>query len=223
VGRRSPRSSRRLSLSSWFGWALWAREGDFLFAQKYLSRRFSSPLGMEELRRIPIVNTAAFLKAGPSMLLTSLASDQAEILLDLLFQRNPSEFPASLLPESKRDIALPPMVEILALTVREGGKKIFIRYVRERKPSLVRANREAVLAATGRLACEVCGFDFRQCYGHLGEGFCEVHHTEPLSTLKAETEVKITDFAIICSNCHRMIHRDGVKTVSALREMLPKV
>lgn len=79
-----------------------------------------------------------------------------------------------------------------------------------------------MLATAGRLACEVCKFDFEVRYGALGKGFCEVHHKLPLSMLNAETAITIDDMAIVCSNCHRMIHADGVKTITALRRILRK-
>jgi 5-methylcytosine-specific restriction enzyme A len=43
----------------------------------------------------------------------------------------------------------------------------------------------------------------------LDPEFAEVHHIKPLSELKGikhETDPK-TDLAILCANCHRMIHR----------------
>ncbi|QDY99495.1 DUF3578 domain-containing protein [Nitratireductor mangrovi] len=58
--------------------------------------------------------------------------------------------------------------------------------------------------------CQGCGLSFGERYGTLGEGFIEAHHLKPLSSLKeGETfqyDVK-KDFAVLCSNCHRMIHR----------------
>lgn len=195
------------------------RDGERVFEQKYLTKRFPSPYGIEELRGVPIVNTAAFLKVGPSTVLTELNSEQAEILLTLLAQRNPTEVPRHLLPES-----LNPIVEAAwALTAKEGGKKLFIHYVRERSTRLTRTKREVVLASTGRLACEVCDFDFARCYGSLGEGFCEVHHTRPLGKLEAETETSIDDLAIVCSNCHRMIHQgEMLWSIADLRAILQR-
>ncbi|WP_454254417.1 MrcB family domain-containing protein [Pseudomonas sp. Marseille-Q8238] len=57
--------------------------------------------------------------------------------------------------------------------------------------------------------CRSCGFDFEKKYGALGKGFIEAHHLTPVSTLKGR---KIgldprKDFTVLCSNCHRMIHK----------------
>lgn len=57
--------------------------------------------------------------------------------------------------------------------------------------------------------CRACKFEFVQMYGDLGKKFIEAHHLTPLSKLKGQ-KVSLDpelDFAILCSNCHRMIHR----------------
>jgi hypothetical protein len=66
-----------------------------------------------------------------------------------------------------------------------------------------------VLRRTGRLRCEVpgCGFDFLHAYGDLGRGFAVVHHLVQLASLKRARRTKLSDLAIVCSNCHAMIHR----------------
>src|SRR5215218_8692971 len=58
------------------------------------------------------------------------------------------------------------------------------------------------------VTCKVCGFDFEQVYGERGKGYIEVHHLRPVSTLGKETKVDLKrDMTVLCSNCHRMIHR----------------
>ncbi|MES3091908.1 HNH endonuclease [Sphingomonas aerolata] len=70
----------------------------------------------------------------------------------------------------------------------------------------MREKRKAA-AATGALACEVCGFDFEAAYGGLGAGYIEVHHTKPVHMLTPGTKTKLADLALLCANCHRMMHR----------------
>jgi len=88
----------------------------------------------------------------------------------------------------------------------EGGVIMRLHNRYERDPKLVSEKRKAA-AATGDLACEVCGFDFKATYGDLGEGYIEVHHTKPVHTLLAGTMTKLDDLALLCANCHRMAHR----------------
>ena len=58
--------------------------------------------------------------------------------------------------------------------------------------------------------CQACGFNFVKVYGELGEEFIEAHHLIPLASLPEGQPVAMdpkTDFAVLCANCHRMVHR----------------
>ena len=79
--------------------------------------------------------------------------------------------------------------------------------VRERNATLVRKKKQKVLKEKGCLECEVCDFDFLKFYGPIGEGFIECHHTVPVSDLDGKSKTRLIDLAIVCSNCHRMLHR----------------
>ena len=59
----------------------------------------------------------------------------------------------------------------------------------------------------GKLFCEICGFDFYKTYGELGKDYIEGHHITPVSQLKEGETTKIEDIIMVCSNCHRMLHR----------------
>lgn len=109
-----------------------------------------------------------------------------------------------------------PDVDYESMTVKEGRRQWVQHFSRERRPEIVGAKKAQVLKTTGGLKCEVCEFDFKERYGAIGVGFCEVHHKVPLSSLDEETETKLEDLAILCSNCHRMIHR--TKPMSGVNE-----
>jgi predicted HNH restriction endonuclease len=70
---------------------------------------------------------------------------------------------------------------------------------------------QALKAGNGRLVCEVprCGFDFYKRYGELGKEFAHVHHLEQLSRRRDEGLTSVDELAIVCANCHAMIHRCG--------------
>lgn len=74
------------------------------------------------------------------------------------------------------------------------------------------------------LKCECCGLNFEERYGKLGKGFIEVHHLIPLSSLKlgeCKEYDPHKDFAVLCANCHRMIHRHSDPSdIDALRKQL---
>lgn len=77
---------------------------------------------------------------------------------------------------------------------------------RERDRRLVERKKAGVLARQGFLAGDVCKFDFAATYGGLGERFIEAHHIVPLAQAGA-TKTRLDDLALVCSNCHRMLHR----------------
>src|SRR5262245_20878059 len=89
----------------------------------------------------------------------------------------------------------------------EGSTLFKLHRLKERSRRLVRRKKRLVFAASGRLLCEVCDFDFALVYGSLGEGFAECHHTVPLAELDGTAPTRLADLAIVCSNCHRMLHR----------------
>lgn len=102
------------------------------------------------------------------------------------------------------------------------GKEIFrLHKSKERNRELIKAAKQKRLQIDEKLCCQVCGFSFADSYGELGEGFIEAHHLFPISQLTEETETKIDDLALVCSNCHRMLHRrrpwltlDELKTIT---------
>jgi 5-methylcytosine-specific restriction enzyme A len=100
----------------------------------------------------------------------------------------------------------------------DGAVKYFYGKRYERNP----INREKAIEIHG-LNCVCCGFNFEKVYGERGKDFIEVHHVKPLSTIKEDVIINPeTDLVPICSNCHRMIHRekDNVLTVEELRLFL---
>ncbi|EFL26695.1 HNH endonuclease [Streptomyces himastatinicus ATCC 53653] len=89
------------------------------------------------------------------------------------------------------------------------GRVLYRRHrTRERNKGLRTKKIAAVLKSGRTLACEACGFDFGAVYGERGEGYIECHHVVPLHEA-GEGKTKLSDLALICSNCHRMIHRSA--------------
>lgn len=84
----------------------------------------------------------------------------------------------------------------------EGGQRVFISKRRERDAVL----RRRAIEIHG-LNCMACGFNFGAVYGEQGEGYIEVHHVAPLSETSLTRTDPQKDLAVVCANCHRMIHR----------------
>ena len=60
-----------------------------------------------------------------------------------------------------------------------------------------------------------CNFNFEKRYGKRGKDFIEVHHTKPVSEFLEETQVNPkTDMVVLCSNCHRIVHRERNNVLS---------
>ncbi|MEK4245294.1 HNH endonuclease [Psychrobacillus sp. FSL K6-2684] len=93
------------------------------------------------------------------------------------------------------------------LSFVEGKRKLRTHIVRERNPKIIKLAKERFKVQYGRLFCEVCDFDFFEKYGELGEDFIEGHHIIPVSELKEGQSTRVEDIALVCSNCHKMLHR----------------
>jgi 5-methylcytosine-specific restriction enzyme A len=98
----------------------------------------------------------------------------------------------------------------------EDASKFRLHKRLERNPQLVKYAKKKL-----GFKCQVCGLDFKDRYGAIGEGFIEAHHLQPLASLKGKKVFldPEKDFAVLCSNCHRMVHRSGlIDDISAFRE-----
>ncbi len=115
---------------------------------------------------------------------------------------------ASVDPDPSLEIASAPEGKILA--------SAHIR--RERSRPLRQAK---IRSVHGQPVCEACGFDFQVAYGDRGAGFIECHHLKPLHELRPGDETTLEDLALLCANCHRMIHSARPwLTVVDLRELV---
>lgn len=74
----------------------------------------------------------------------------------------------------------------------EGKKVLKSHVIRERNPALIKKAKENFKKNhNGQLYCEVCGFNFYQTYGELGENFIEAHHIKPISEMKNNEETNV--------------------------------
>jgi len=111
----------------------------------------------------------------------------------------------------------PDLDDVDLLEATEGRLLLRRHLVTERNRALIKAKLAATLSEHGQLACEACAFDFLAAYGERGRGFCEVHHILPFAIQSGDRVTKLADLAILCSNCHRMMHRNPPPTVEELR------
>jgi 5-methylcytosine-specific restriction enzyme A len=82
--------------------------------------------------------------------------------------------------------------------------------------------------------CQACGLKYEKIYGNYSKkkDFIEAHHIEPKFKVKKKAEINkkmsrsAKDFAMLCANCHRMIHRMMRKEkdrVISLKEFKSKI
>jgi 5-methylcytosine-specific restriction enzyme A len=110
---------------------------------------------------------------------------------------------------------------ILEAEAIEGRLLTILHRRRERSRSIVEKKKAAVLRASGVLICEACDFSYLQRYGERGRGFIECHHTTPIESLGNGMPTRLSDLALLCANCHRMIHAGRPwLTVAELRASL---
>lgn len=102
----------------------------------------------------------------------------------------------------------------------EGEKKAKLIAYFERNPAL----RTAAVAFHGT-TCKACGFNFEAAYGERGRDYIEVHHLVPISTLPEPSSINPKeDLTVLCSNCHRMVHRkrDAPLSIEELRSIVSR-
>lgn len=107
-----------------------------------------------------------------------------------------------------RDVYSLPPVELEEVIAGKEGKLLARLHVyKERDKKLPAAAKKAYKHKhSGRLICEACGFDPVPKYGLKGESCIEAHHKVPIEELQPDSVTTLSDFALICASCHRVIH-----------------
>jgi hypothetical protein len=70
--------------------------------------------------------------------------------------------------------------------------------------------------------CEGCGVNFAKKHGELGRHCLVVHHKRQFKDTDQPVETKLPDLAVVCANCHMMIHvnRDKALTLAQLKKRI---
>lgn len=127
----------------------------------------------------------------------------------------------------KKSELMPVLVNTVDVGMEEGRARLQKHRRFERNRTIVNRKKRAALRI-GQLHCEVCGFDFVAVYGSLGFGFIECHHVVPLHVNAQPKRTTLDDLALVCSNCHRMLHRSITKQkrsidIHELREIMAPI
>jgi 5-methylcytosine-specific restriction protein A len=115
--------------------------------------------------------------------------------------------------EVSDEFNLPPQASVI-----ETRKYVFHRKIERNRTAARNAKK---LHGT---RCQACDLKFEERYGAIGKDFIEAHHLRPIATLQEGVAVAYdvaADFAVLCANCHRMIHRsDDPSNLSLFRALL---
>jgi len=167
-------------------------DGDW---ERLINPQVDSPLGMQELRKGKLANFNWTPQASGTRIPDDIAAELEE------------QWAAHVGKTSLATVTIDP-----ELAAMEGAERMSLVRHRKREQSL----RDAKVAETkklgnGSLHCEVpgCGFDFEIVYGELGRDYAQVHHLNPLGDRTTPSQTKLNDLAVVCANCHAMIHRGG--------------
>lgn len=113
-------------------------------------------------------------------------------------------------------------IENLPAYAIEGAAHLRAHLQRERSFTLAEAKRRSFRVEHGGLECQVCGLCESELPESLGEACFEVHHLHALAARAVPVVTRIDDLAIVCANCHRMLHRSdpmlSVAELSRLRD-----
>ena len=89
---------------------------------------------------------------------------------------------------------------------KEGRVLTRLHSYRERDPVLVTKAKALFKAKHGRVFCICCGLDPGKFYGARGEDRIQAHHRVPVTELLPDSETRPDDLAMVCPNCHDIIH-----------------
>jgi hypothetical protein len=97
------------------------------------------------------------------------------------------------------------------------GQLTEIRMTRRHRNSRLRL--EALRLANG--VCAACKTDFSRLLGGRGAAVLQVHHVHQLSSTDAPRLTSVEDLAVVCANCHLLIHsdRDAPMSIAAIRSL----
>jgi|LauGreDrversion4_2_1035121.scaffolds.fasta_scaffold281368_2 5-methylcytosine-specific restriction protein A len=169
-----------------------------------------------------------FRRFDPSYTGTGLAhGNKDEEVVWNLYAHQPQEL-SKIAAHIRQFASSPQIVEIPSIPEdeeegNEGQVLSRIHRYRERDKMLVQRKKLKFLTEHSRLFCQCCGFDFEVTYGARGKDFIECHHTKPVSELAVGEKTRLTDLVLLCSNCHRIVHRKKPWLgIDELREIVQK-
>ena len=115
-----------------------------------------------------------------------------------------------------------PAVEAERIVGREGRLLVRMHVYKERDRKFARMVRKHYKELNGgRLVCHACGCVPTETYGPLGDSCIEAHHKIPIEQLQPDSVTQVSDMAMLCASCHRLVHsKKSCLTVEQVSELI---
>ncbi len=124
----------------------------------------------------------------------------------------------------------PDLEDIEIIENLNGSEKKAIRKHREHEKYYIKTDPTFIkkLKKKFNYTCQACNLNFEKIYGKYNNklDYVEAHHIVPKSEiikmidLNQELGREEKDFAILCANCHRMIHRYGCPSLEEFKKKI---
>ena len=100
-----------------------------------------------------------------------------------------------------------PEVDAERIVGKEGRLLVRLHRYRERDRKFTRMVRKYYKDLNGgKLVCQGCGCVPTEIYGPLGDRCMEAHHKIPIAQLQPDSIMRVSDMAMLCASCHRLVH-----------------
>lgn len=109
--------------------------------------------------------------------------------------------------------------ELENYSAKEGRTLIRVHAYKERDRQLVKRAKKYYRTKWGGLKCESCKLEPGNLYGVRGDACIEAHHRTPISQLLPDSVTKVTDLAMLCASCHRVLH--STKPILDIDDVVP--
>mgnify|MGYP001357654427 FL=1 len=114
----------------------------------------------------------------------------------------------------------------------KGTEKKAVRFHREKEKTYIKTDPALIkrLKKKFNYTCQACNLKFENIYGDYSDkkDYIEAHHLIPKSEILRKIELgeelkrDENDFAILCANCHRMIHKYACPPLNEFKEKIIK-
>ena len=108
----------------------------------------------------------------------------------------------------------------------KGEEKKVLKIHKQKEYEVVKRNQKLINAVKKKrnYTCEACGLHYKNVYGEFDskKPFIEAHHIIPVHKMElGESKIKDeNDIAILCANCHRMIHKHNCPSLDDFKKIV---